>query len=78
LWFNQWAIFSGNNYAGEKNNFALSGADEMVTIFSDFSQFPAKKLAFFLETNVFPSTSSILSQRTPIFFAKFFGENRYF
>jgi hypothetical protein len=30
----------------------LSGVDVMITIFCDFSQFSAKKLAFFLNTNV--------------------------
>jgi hypothetical protein len=28
------------------------GVDVMITIFCDFSQFSAKKLAFFLNTNV--------------------------
>jgi hypothetical protein len=32
--------------------FALSGADVMITIFCDFRQFSAKKLAFFSKTNV--------------------------
>jgi hypothetical protein len=31
---------------------ALAGVDVMITIFCDFSQFSAKKLAFFLKTNV--------------------------
>jgi hypothetical protein len=30
----------------------VSGADVMITIFRDFSQFLAKKLAFFSKTNV--------------------------
>jgi hypothetical protein len=50
----------------------------MITIFCDFSQFSAKKLAFFLNTNVminlFSKFSFVLSQKRQ-FFAKFFGEN---
>jgi hypothetical protein len=55
-----------------------SGVDVMITIFCDFYQFSAKKLAFFLKTNVtitiFAKTSFVLSQNA-IIFAKFFGEN---
>jgi hypothetical protein len=32
--------------------FAQSGVDVMITIFGDFRQFSAKKLAFFSKTNV--------------------------
>jgi hypothetical protein len=32
--------------------FGKSGVDVMITIFCDFSQFSAKKLAFFSKTNV--------------------------
>jgi hypothetical protein len=50
----------------------------MITIFCDFRQFSAKKLAFFSKTNVmitiFAKTSSILNQKRH-FFANFFGEN---
>jgi hypothetical protein len=49
----------------------------MITIFCDFSQFLAKKLAFFSKTNVmiiFSKFSFVLSQKRQ-FFANFFGEN---
>jgi hypothetical protein len=56
----------------------LPGVDVMITIFCDFRQFSAKKLAFFSKTNVmiiiFAKTSSSLSKKRQ-FFAKFFGEN---
>jgi hypothetical protein len=49
-----------------------------LTIFCDFRQFSAKKLAFFSKTDVmitiFAKTSSSLSKNAN-FFAKFFGEN---
>jgi hypothetical protein len=54
------------------------GVDVMVTIFCNFCQFSAKKLAFFSKTNVmitiFAKTSSCLSKKANIF-AKFFVEN---
>jgi hypothetical protein len=54
---------------------AESGVDVMITIFCDFSQFSAKKLAFFSKTNVminfFSKFSFVLSQKTPIFSQKF-------
>jgi hypothetical protein len=40
------------------------GVDVMITIFCDFPQFSAKKLAFFLNTNV-------MIKKTPIFLQKF-------
>jgi hypothetical protein len=50
----------------------------MITIFSDFCLFSAKKLAFFSKTNVminfFSKFGFVLSQKRQ-FFAKFFGEN---
>jgi hypothetical protein len=58
--------------------FAQSGVDVMITIFCDFRQFSAKKLAFFSKNNVmitiFAKTISSLSKNAN-FFAKFFGEN---
>jgi hypothetical protein len=54
------------------------GVDVMITIFCDFCQFSAKKLAFFLKTNVLikflQKSSSSLSKNANIF-AKFFGDN---
>jgi hypothetical protein len=50
------------------------GVDVMITIFCDFPQFSAKKLAFFLNTNVMINFSQILdflSKKTPIFLQKF-------
>jgi hypothetical protein len=52
----------------------LTGTDVMITIFCDFWQFSAKKLAFFSKTNVMINWLCFQS-KTPIFFAKFFGEN---
>jgi hypothetical protein len=40
----------GNNPVNEAAGH--SGVDVMITIFGDFSQFSAKKLAFFLNTDV--------------------------
>jgi hypothetical protein len=57
---------------------ATPGVDVMITIFCDFSQFSAKKLAFFSKTTVmikiFAKTSSSLNKKRQ-FFAKFFSEN---
>jgi hypothetical protein len=50
----------------------------MITSFCDFSQFSAKKLAFFLNTNVminFSSKFSFVLSQNANFFASFFGEN---
>jgi hypothetical protein len=50
--------------------FAQSGADVMITIFCDFPQFSAKKLTFFLNTNVmiiFSKFSFVLSQKRRFF-----------
>jgi hypothetical protein len=51
----------------------------MITIFCDFCQFSAKKLAFFSKTNVmitiFAKTSRSLSKKNANFFANFFVEN---
>jgi hypothetical protein len=54
------------------------GVDVMITIFGDFSQFSAKKLAFFLNTSAmitFLSKFAFVSSQKRHFFAKFFGEN---
>jgi hypothetical protein len=51
----------------------------MITIFCDFSQFSAKKLAFFLNTNVmikyFFQNLSLFRVKNANLFAKFFGQN---
>jgi hypothetical protein len=47
--------------------FAKSGVDVMITIFCDFRQFSAKKLAFFSKTNVMISFFA----ETPIFLLNF-------
>jgi hypothetical protein len=55
----------------------LTGVDVMITIFCDFRQFSAQKLAFFSRTNVmiiFANISSSLSKKRQ-FFRQFFGEN---
>jgi hypothetical protein len=55
-----------------------TGVDVMITIFCDFSQFSAKKLAFFLNTNAminFFQNLVLFWVKNADFFAKFFGEN---
>jgi hypothetical protein len=55
-----WANFSAET----------SGVDVMITIFSDFSKFLAKQLAFFLKTDVmiiFCTNYQHLELKTPIF-----------
>jgi hypothetical protein len=50
----------------------------MITIFCDFRQFSAKKLAFFSQTNVmikFLQKEAVVLAKNANFFAKFFGEN---
>jgi hypothetical protein len=54
------------------------GVDVMITIFGDFSQFSAKKLVFFLNTNVminFFQNLALFWVKNANFFAKIFGEN---
>jgi hypothetical protein len=44
------------------------GVDVMITIFGDFLQFSAKKMAFFSKTNVlFAEFSFVLSQKRQFF-----------
>jgi hypothetical protein len=49
----------------------IPGVDAMITIFCDFRQFSAKKLAFFSKTNVmieiFAKTSSSLTKKRQYF-----------
>jgi hypothetical protein len=54
------------------------GVDDMITIFCDFRQFSAKKMAFFSKTNVmikFLNTLALFWVKNVNFFAEFFGEN---
>jgi hypothetical protein len=54
------------------------GVDVMITIFGDFSQFSATKLAFFLNTNVmiiFFQNLALFWVKIANFFAEFFVEN---
>jgi hypothetical protein len=54
------------------------GVDVMITIFGDFRQFLAKKLAFFSKTNVMIKIFHNLALfwvKNANFFAEFFGEN---
>jgi hypothetical protein len=58
--------------------FMLAGVDVMVTIFCDFRQFSAKKLAFFSKTNVrikILHNLALFWAKNANFFAEFFGEN---
>jgi hypothetical protein len=57
---------------GQKcNSVGNQGVDVVITIFCDFYQFSAKKLAFFSKTNVmitiFEKTSFVLSQKRQYF-----------
>jgi hypothetical protein len=65
-------------YVLSVNSGQTPGVDVMITIFCDFRQFSAKKMAFFSKTNgmitLFAKTSSSLSKNAN-FFAKFSGEN---
>jgi hypothetical protein len=63
-----------------RRKFAQSGVDIMITIFCDFSQFSAKKMAFFINTNVrinFFQNLALFRVKNANFFSKFFGENIY-
>jgi hypothetical protein len=54
------------------------GVDVMITIFCDFSQFSAKKLAFFSNTNVMIKilrNLALFRVKNANFFAEIFGEN---
>jgi hypothetical protein len=54
------------------------GVDVMITIFCDFPQLSAKKMVFFLNTNVvmnFFQNLALFLVKNANFFAKFFGEN---
>jgi hypothetical protein len=55
----------------------VPGVDVMITIFCDFRQFSAKKLAFFSKTNVMIKILHNLAvfSRKRQFFAEFFDEN---
>jgi hypothetical protein len=64
-----------------RDNFFSGGQGSMfhmITIFCDFSQYSAKKLAFFLNTNVmikcFSKFSFVSCQKRQFFFAEIFGE----
>jgi hypothetical protein len=66
-----------SDFAKSETKFHLrTGVDVIITIFYDFPQFSAKKLAFFLNTNVmikfFSKFSFVWSQKRQ-FLAKFFG-----
>jgi hypothetical protein len=55
-----------------------AGTDVMITIFGDFWQLSAKKLAFFSKTNVMIKIFQNLALfwvKNANFFAEFFGEN---
>jgi hypothetical protein len=57
---------------------SLPGVDVMITIFGDFRQFSAKKLAFFSKTNVMIKFLHILALfwvKNANFFTEFIGEN---
>jgi hypothetical protein len=51
----------------------------MITIFCDFHQFSGEKIGVFLKDHYcdynFSKTSRTLNKKTPILFAKIFGEN---
>jgi hypothetical protein len=47
----------------------------MITIFCDFRQFSAKKIAFISKTNVVIKFLHLALSQKRLFFAEFFGEN---
>jgi hypothetical protein len=54
------------------------GVDVMITIFCDFRQFSAQKLAFFSKNNVtikFTQKLAVVGTKNANIFAKFFDEN---
>jgi hypothetical protein len=59
--------------------FTKAGVDVMITIFCDFCQFSAKKLAFFSKANVMikflPKIAVHSLSKKRHFFAEKFGEN---
>jgi hypothetical protein len=62
----------------QKKCYVKTAVDVMITIFGDFWQFSAKKLAFFSKTNVMIKILYILALfwvKNAEFFAEFFGEN---
>jgi hypothetical protein len=62
----------------QKSQKIFPGVDVMITIFGDFWQFSAKKLAFFSKTNVMIKILHILALfcvKNANIFAKFFGKN---
>jgi hypothetical protein len=58
--------------------FVAPGVDVMITIFCDFRQFSAKKMAFFSKSSVMINVFQNLAffeTKTPIFSLNFFGKN---
>jgi uncharacterized Fe-S radical SAM superfamily protein PflX len=56
----------------------LSGIDVMITIFCDFCQISAKKMAFFSKTNVMIKildNLALFGVKNANFCAEFFGQN---
>jgi hypothetical protein len=79
-----WAIFEIFKQTDQcwqpphRQKFAQSGVDVMITIFGDFSQFSAEKIAFFLNTNVMINFFQYLALfwvKNNNFLSKTFGEN---
>jgi hypothetical protein len=73
---NFFAEFFGENIL--KIITSVPGVEVMITIFCDFCQFSAKKLAFFLNTNVminFFQNLALFRVKNANYFAEFFGEN---
>jgi hypothetical protein len=69
---------SSENYGWNWFVKSTPGVDVMITIFGDFWQFSAKKLAFFSKTNVMINILHNLALfwvKNANFFAEFFGEN---
>jgi hypothetical protein len=67
-----------SKFAGFRQKINSAGVDVMITIFCDFWQFSANKLAFFSKTNVMIKildNLALFGVKNATFFAKFFGEN---
>jgi hypothetical protein len=74
--------YKNHNWVIDFTNELVSGVDVIITIFYDFCQFSAKKMAFFSKSNVcsdqiFAKISCSLSKKTPIFSAKIFKKSKH-
>jgi hypothetical protein len=84
LWTHQvsapedWKTWKSRRCILKKGRFFSAGVDVMITIFCDFRQFLAKKLAFFSKTNVMikilHNLAFVLSRKRQFFSRDFFAK----